>query len=229
MLTNGHPKKNYPRHWMKYAHEELRHAIRSYRERKFANSIFRRNSNLIEGLRRSDLPLKLELGSGPRGGENGWTTVDMGDGPDLSIDLRTSLPFAENEIAEIYSSHFLEHFDYRDLIKLLEECYRVLQPDGVFRAAVPNARIYINGYLNENEFDIEFYCRYEPAFQNNSKIDVLNYIAYMDGHHRHMFDEENIIDILELVGFRDVALRKFDPDLDLKERDYESIYVGGIK
>ena len=44
-----------------------------------------------------------------------------------------------------------------------------------------------------------------------------------------MFDEENLINTLRQAGFSDVKLREFDHQLDLKERDSESIYALAIK
>ena len=44
-----------------------------------------------------------------------------------------------------------------------------------------------------------------------------------------MFDEKNLIIILERKGFRNVRLRNLDPGLDLKERDFESIYAEAQK
>ena len=46
----------------------------------------------------------------------------------------------------------------------------------------------------------------------------------MGGQHQYMFDEENLIKILKICGFKNASLRKFDPILDRKERDFESIY-----
>ena len=54
-------------------------------------------------------------------------------------------------------------------------------------------------------------------------------MAYMDGVHKYMFDEENLLHILKTKGFNDVKLRVFDSQIDLKSRDYESIYAQGIK
>ena len=48
-------------------------------------------------------------------------------------------------------------------------------------------------------------------------------------HHQYMFDGENIIVVLEKVGFRNVRLRVFDQTLDLEVRDYDSIYVQAEK
>ena len=70
---------------------------------------------------------------------------------------------------------------------------------------------------------------YYNAFNNTTKIDYINYMAYMDGVHKYMFDEENLLHILKTKGFNDVKLRVFDSQIDLKSRDYESIYAQGIK
>jgi len=51
----------------------------------------------------------------------------------------------------------------------------------------------------------------------------------MRGQHKYMFDEENLINTLRQAGFSDVKLRKFDHQLDLKERDSESIYALALK
>jgi hypothetical protein len=51
----------------------------------------------------------------------------------------------------------------------------------------------------------------------------------MDGHHKYMFDEENLLHILQAKGFKNVRLRDFDPELDIKERDFESIYAEAEK
>jgi hypothetical protein len=54
-------------------------------------------------------------------------------------------------------------------------------------------------------------------------------MAYMDGHHRYMFDSENLIVLLQKAGFRNVKLRQFDPEIDNLERDFESIYASAEK
>ena len=49
---------------------------------------------------------------------------------------------------------------------------------------------------------------YIPAAVNtNSKIDQLNYIAYLNGDHTFMFDEENIINILKMCDFNSVDFK----------------------
>lgn len=189
----------------------------------------KKNRKMIKTLLNGNCPIKLELGAGQDRGMEGWTSVDMNDSCHLNLDLTKPLPFPDSSVARIYSSHVLEHFDFKDLTNLLNECLRVLKPGGVFSASVPNARIYIEAYANPTDFSPEKYCGHKPAYNYNSKIDYLNYMAYMDGHHRYMFDEENILIILCKAGLRNARIRAFDNVLDLKERDFQSIYVEAEK
>ena len=111
------------------------------------------------------------------------------------------------------------------MMKLLQECHRVLRPNSRIGVCVPDARMYIAGYLENKQFDREKYCTYRPAISNEARIDLVNYIAYMDGHHRYMFDEQNLLVVLKDAHFRDVQLREFDPSLDIEKRRAVSIYA----
>ena len=55
---------------------------------------------------------------------------------------------------------------------------------------------------------------HQPAMHDNSRMDILNYTAYMDGEHKHLFDPEGLLNILSKAGFQRVEQRQFDPDLD---------------
>ena len=188
------------------------------------------NQYLIEQLLQSKNPIKLELGAGKERKLPGWTTVDICEDCDLRLNLAEPLPFPDSCVSVIYSSHVLEHFSYPyPLDNLLSECYRILEDGGTFSVCVPNARIYIEAYLNPEKFAYEKYCRYKPGFHFNSKIDYINYIAYMVGHHRYMFDEENLPVILTKTGFKNARIRDFDSTIDLESRKYESIYAIGEK
>jgi len=170
----------------------------------------------------------LEVGAGKKKGENGWITVDVSEICDIYWDLRNGLPFPDESIAKIYSSHFLEHLSFGDGQKFLDECLRVLVPEGSFSICVPNARIYIEAFLNSDTLD-EVYFSWKPAYNNTTKIDYINYIAYMNGQHNYMFDEDNLIYILQSKGFKNARLREFEPNLDLKIRDFHSIYAEAQK
>lgn len=167
-------------------------------------------------------PLYLEIGSGPKK-RQGWLTLDMCSGADVFWDLRHSLPFPENTFKAVYCSHVLEHFSYPQLVKLLREIYRVMQPGGRFLIAVPDASLYIDAYLGK--IDPKTLLMYEPAVISQSPMDYLNYIFYMDGHHKMMFDVKNLALHSEAAGFVECSLREFDGALDVPERQYESLYM----
>jgi len=57
----------------------------------------------------------------------------------------------------------------------------------------------------------------------------VNYVAYMDGEHKYLFDIENLLYILKNAGLVEVVERKIDTSVDRPERDYESIYAIGVK
>jgi predicted SAM-dependent methyltransferase len=174
--------------------------------------------------------INAEIGSGPKKGKGNWMTVDRCYGCDVICDLKKGLPYPKECLSKIYSSHFFEHLTYNEGQTFLKECLRVLKPDGIFSICVPNARIYLDAYVKNQMLPENNYFGYTPAYNNtNSKIDYVNYIAYMDGHHKYMFDRENLINVLEKAGLREVKLRGFDSGLDKQERDFQSIYAEGKK
>jgi len=213
-----------PRNLIDAVHRLKNYSYKKHRERL----INERNQQLVSSLLRKRCPILLELGAGGRQ-IDGWTSADVTEDSDLVVDLTQPIPFPDNTVNQIYASHLLEHFQYSELVKLLGECYRILINDGMLKVAVPDASIYLAAYFNGNDFDTEYYCRYKPGLNSNSRMDYVNYMAYMGGHHRYMFDKENLLLVLGTAGFKQIKLREFDPLLDLQERDYESIYAEGTK
>jgi len=172
---------------------------------------------------------KLEIGIGASEKKKDFITSDLSLRADYPYDFRLGLPFINESLDLIYAEHVFEHFQYRELVSLLADCYRSLKPGGVLSLAVPDTRIYLNAYFHPEEFDYKKYCKYDFGLPYKCKIDFVNYVFYMDGHHHYMFDDENILVLLREAGFRDVRLRSFDPCLDQEARQNVSIYVESVK
>jgi predicted SAM-dependent methyltransferase len=194
-----------------------------------AKKEFKKNESktYIKNLLSDNKNIMLEVGAGEKKGDNGWITLDLNNKCDIYWDLRDGIPFPNDSISKIYSSHFLEHLTFKEGLLFLQECLRVLVPNGIFSICLPNARIYIEAYIKNEKLDVSKF--FLLGYNNTTRIDYVNYTAYMDGHHKYMFDEENILCVLTKAGFREVKLRDFDNLLDLKERDFESIYAEAIK
>lgn len=198
-----------------------------YITRLFAQHIISRI--YIISLQKNQERIYLEIGSGDKKGKNGWVTLDLSTKSDICWNLRQGIPFPDESIHKIYSSHLFEHLYFEEGQMLLDECFRVLVKDGIFSICVPNARLYIESYLKGNELDRSKFFRVESVYNNTSRIDYVNYVAYMGKSHKYMFDEENLVTILEKKNFRNVHLREFDPQLDKLERDCLSIYAEAQK
>ena len=115
----------------------------------------------------------LNLGSGPLKSPNQLFNVDL-FGADINFDLTKKFPFKDNSIEFIYTSHFLEHLSFNELNNLLSECYRVLKPDSKISIVVPNARLYIDAYINNDPF-LSYQDMFEGGkVETGSSLDQIN-------------------------------------------------------
>jgi predicted SAM-dependent methyltransferase len=189
-----------------------------------------RDAHVVRELIANGKPIWLELGSWTRPEMPGWTFSDWGGGGHLQLDLARPLPFPDNTVDRIYSSHVLEHFAYPSpMLDLLRECHRVLRPGGEFSVAVPDARPFLDGYQNPQAFARSALCSEEVGLKFTVPIDFVNFIAYLGGEHKHLFDRDNLPLVLQEAGFANARVRGFDPAIDLERRRHESIYAVATK
>jgi predicted SAM-dependent methyltransferase len=196
---------------------------------------------------RAEGELKVHLGCGADV-RPGWVNIDFGLIPWLGAnsvrhhgvtvirhDLRKGLPLRSGGCALIYSSHFLEHLEYRHGLNLIADCYRVLRPGGVFRAALPNFKGAFEAYLGGNSayMDLIDICAVNPGLERDttSLVDHINYGVYQNGEHKCIYDEEKMHLILCKAGFSSVSTTSYDPDIDPSDpiRRRYSFYVEARK
>lgn len=82
---------------------------------------------------------KLHIGGRARA--EGWEVLNALPGPavDHVMNARTLAAFADATFEQIYASHVVEHFDYKDeLLATLREWCRVLVPGGLLFVSVPD-------------------------------------------------------------------------------------------
>lgn len=174
--------------------------------------------------------ISLELGSPRRAELAEWMFSDWAGYGDFAFDLSKRIPLADRTVNRIYMSHVLEHFSYPEpMMGLLRECHRLLVPGGTLRVAVPDARIFVAAYRNPNDFDRDKYCSWDVGLDFESPINYLNFVAHLGGEHKHIFDPLELNRVLRLGGFSSADQVDFDPSVDLKRRQHESIYATGIK
>jgi hypothetical protein len=183
----------------------LRHEIGLTRQRWSSRLIprWRRAARRL----RDQAELSIHLGCGSRVFA-GWVNVDAhpGKGVDLIWDLRVPLPIRDNTATMVYSEHVLEHLYKPDAIKLLEECFRILQPRGILRMGVPDAAVYIRAYATgQLAFFEELKYRGGAVEPLSTPIDVINQMFRMGGHHLFKWDFQAISTVLKNIGFHDLT------------------------
>lgn len=62
----------------------------------------------------------------------GWHNQDM------ECDITKPLPYPNGSVAFVFCEHGIEHTTHQQAWRFFEECFRVLQPGGVVRIAIPD-------------------------------------------------------------------------------------------
>lgn len=81
--------------------------------------------------------MKLDIGCG-KVKEKGWVGLDQIDfGQKYVHDVRQGLPFKDNSVEEIRSSHFVEHLTGAERVPFFNELHRVLKKGGKATITTP--------------------------------------------------------------------------------------------
>ena len=143
-------------------------------------------------------PLRLDIGA-VRPAEHlgpGWTAVDAYGDPDIKA-MMWALPYADNVVAQIYSSHALEHIGKYQILPTLQEWRRVLQPAGLLTLQVP---------------DLEWCCRHWLTHPTNGwDLDIIYGLQTDEGQfHKTGFSEAMLKWYVENVGFKMVDFSRME-------------------
>jgi len=191
----------------------------------------RRTEQFLQQLPASGLSINLGCGYRPM---KDWINVDQARGPEVQVvwNLCEGLPFPDNSCSAIFSEHMIEHITKDDAANLLRECYRVLQPGGVLRMSTPDAELFFRAYAGDKKF------LDHPAFSQpiDTPVDRVNYMMREYGQHLWSYDEELLTLMFIRAGFRAVIRQCFGVsahprmnNIDYDQREFESLYLEGIK
>lgn len=146
--------------------------------------------------------MKLHLGSG---GHilKGWENLDTINHPEVVYtDLSKPLKYAEGSVDLIYSEHFIEHLTEEEGLTLFKESYRVLKSKGGFRVSCPNLRTLAFGYLTGDKSDLKKKNE-SLGLYFDSPCQMFNNAMRWWGH-KYLYDEDEMIRKLEMVGFKEI-------------------------
>ena len=192
----------------------------------------RRRVRALRGAR----SLSLNLGAGFHR-KDGWTPIDlMVDPPDgIRWDVRWGLPLDDGSVRRIHCEHFIEHLRLPDeVMPVLAECQRVLEPGGELRIIVPDAARYIRAYAGRDAAFFDAMRDLGGAAQPfETDIEIVNQAFRMGGDHQFAWDLPVMRRRLEEAGFEHVQETGYDPvrfiDQGDEWRRRESLYVVAYK
>ncbi len=145
------------------------------------------------------------------------------------LDAR-KLPFPDNSYDYIIASHFLEHLTADEGITFLQECHRVLKPEGVMRLAVPDAKLLIGKYAAG---ELGYFDEINPECEKaETQLDKLNTLLWSGN--KAIYDENTLSLLLKKSGFNP-SKQSFNkssrPDLMRQIFDYHpdlSLFCEGV-
>lgn len=169
--------------------------------------------------------------------KDGFLNIDIGRSADIFLDARNRMPFKTNSIEFIYSSHFIEHLTNIELLKHLNECFRILKIGACYRIGLPDFNRAISEYLNK---DLDAESRRAQAFPLKKKYlkhrdyvhaDFLDRALHEYGSHKVFIDIEKLQNMLIDAGFSKEHLRisQHDPQLDSEARREFTLYLEAYK
>ena len=160
----------------------------------------------------------------------GWLNADI-DGA-VYLDLGRPFPLPDRSVAFVYHEHVIEHLPLDVTKRMLDECFRVMRPDGRMRISCPDFEMLARNYLQSPQYYFETpiyqekgYAPYRTALQR------LCHVVYDFGHH-WMWDFESLSLALTTAGFVDIVRVEFGESahaplrgLDRERRRSQSMYV----
>ncbi len=132
---------------------------------------------------------RLDIGSGPEPKE-GFTGVDLyATGPNIVSAPMNKLPYEDESVDEIYSSHALEHIGKYEVVPTLTEWWRVLKWGGLLTIEVP---------------DFEYVCKNWLKYRDNGwNLDAVFGDQSTPGQfHKTGFTRQIMYDYLAQAGFQ---------------------------
>ena len=203
--------------------------------------------------------VKLNLGCG-RCFVDGWINVDYSLGAHLASvpmigplvrrmhlfnvswerrivlhDLRRPLPWPDGSVDVAYASHTLEHLLRDDGHRLLEECHRVLRPNGILRILVPDLRSLVRSYTRGSVRADNFIESLGVLYERSGNPIKTRLYRLLQFPHQCMYDEPRLLEILDDIGFDSRGRAGFDSGIDdiqrieLEDRTRDAVIVEGQK
>ena len=169
------------------------------------NRIDKKQRKMIDNYISTHAVKKIQLGCG-NNILTSWLNTDlfMNDKV-VFLDIRKPFPILQETFNYVYCEHTIEHIDFTDGQKMLNECFRILVPGGKIRIATPDIAMII-GLYSENKTDLENRYIHWTVDTWMSEIGIYNDTFainnfFYNWSHRFIYDQKTLTKSLEMAGF----------------------------
>jgi len=143
--------------------------------------------------------IRLNLGSGSDMRE-GYINIDLyDDRADLKLDI-TKLPYKDNSVDEIISSHVIEHIAFKEAWDAMADWYKMLKPGGILKIETPDLLNLCKAFIAASEEERNYLYPHMFALADGGPGEI----------HRFLFTEFQLRFQLDNVGF--VNIIRVEPD-----------------
>lgn len=146
----------------------------------------------------------------------GWQNTDFTpeyQGEDR-INITEPLPFGDGTVDIAFSEMCCEHVTHQQAWAFLDECYRILKPNGLIRVVIPDFSL--TWRLKDPE-----YARVNGGVTGaRTWKEHMRSILFCHGH-QGLWNAELMRDVLEAIGFRDVRIHRAGESNRPELRDLE--------
>lgn len=163
------------------------------------------NDMVLDYLKKNEIK-KLHIGCGLNL-LDGWLNTDIKSNNInvMFMDARSTFPIPSQSFDYVFSEHLFEHLTYKEAKNMLNECYRILKPNGIIRIATPDIKFLIDLYLNPQKEINKSYIEFDSKRSGLPPYPIfaINRFHTTWGH-KIIYDQESLIMMLESSGFKNI-------------------------
>lgn len=149
------------------------------------------------------LEIKLNLGCGPVDFGDDWVSIDRLNLPFIKYHDILKLPYDDNSVDIIFSSHTISYLDREEILEAFKEWYRVLKVGGKIYISTTDFKTLVKLYHE----GMPLHKLLGPIFGKMYSEDKIIY-------QKTIWDYQSLGDYLRIIGFRRIKLWDIgDPNL----------------
>ena len=120
------------------------------------------------------------------------------------------LPIKNNSCDGVYCSHVLEHLAFNDFLKALNNTYKILKNNGVFRLIMPDLEYFVKEYIKNkeenNHLASNVFIKNTSLGLENRQKGLIAYLKSIYGNSKHLWlwDKSSTYHYLKEVGFKNI-------------------------